>query len=312
MTHDDLSHNHSMGPGLTLDTASRDLGSAFKWAVVLNVGYVVLEAAAGFASGSLALLADAAHNLTDVGGLLIAWGAVVVSKRPPTDRFTYGLGRSTILAALANAIAILVGVGGVVWEAVRRFGAPVEVPALTVLLVASLGIAINAGTALLFRKDRAHDLNAEGAFLHMAADAAVSLGVVISAVVMLTTGWAWVDPVTAILVSITIAWTAYGLLKSSLRLTLDAVPVAIDQYEVRRWLMGQTGVTEVHDLHVWALSTTMVALTAHLVMPGGHPGDAFLDDIATELSKRFGIAHAALQIELGNGPDCRPAPATVT
>ncbi|MBN9022291.1 MAG: cation diffusion facilitator family transporter, partial [Rhizobiales bacterium] len=145
MTHDDLRHNHSPGPGLKVDTAPRDLGSAFKWAVALNVGYAVLEAAAGFASGSLALLADAAHNLTDVGGLLIAWGAVVVAKRPPTDRFTYGLGRSTILAALANAIAILVGVGAVVWEAVRRFGEPVEVPALTVLLVASVGIAINAG-----------------------------------------------------------------------------------------------------------------------------------------------------------------------
>lgn len=311
MTHDDVSHSHSLGPGLTVDTAPRDLGSAFKWAVVLNVGYVALEAAAGFASGSLALLADAAHNLTDVGGLLIAWGAVVVAMSPPTDRFTYGFGRSTILAALANAIAILVGVGGVMWEAVRRIGAPVEVPALIVLLVASVGIAVNAGTALLFRKDRVRDLNAEGAFLHMAADAAVSLGVVVSAVVMLATGWVWVDSVTAILVSIIIAWTAYVLLKSSLRLTLDAVPAGIDQEEVRRWLMMRPGVTDVHDLHVWALSTTMVALTAHLVVPGGHPGDAFLEQIADDLKGKFNIAHATLQIEIGSAAECRLAPADV-
>jgi len=304
-----MSHDHSV---VLASEARRDLGSAFKWAVVLNVGYLILEAAAGFASGSLALLADAAHNLTDVGGLLIAWGAVVVAKRPPTGGFTYGLGRSTILAALTNAVAILVGVGAVVWEAVRRFGESVEVPALTVLLAASVGIAVNAGTALLFQKDRAHDLNAEGAFLHMAADAAVSLGVVVAAVVMMTTGWAWVDPLTAILVSIAIASTAYGLFKSSLRLTLDAVRAGVDQEEVRRWLLIRPGVTEVHDLHVWALSTTMVALTAHLVMPDGHPGDGFLDDVATELSKRFGIAHTALQIELGDGPECRLAPAAVT
>jgi cobalt-zinc-cadmium efflux system protein len=247
-----------------------------------------------------------------VAGLLIAWGAVVAAPWPPSGRFSYGLGRATILAALANAIAILVGVGAVVWDAIQRLSVPVDVPAVPVLVTAAAGIAINGGTAALFSKDRKHDLNAEGAFLHMAADAAVSAGVVLSAVVMLLTGWMWLDPVAAILVSGIIAWTAFGLLRSSLGLSLDAVPASVNQEEVRRWLTKQPGVTDVHDLHIWALSTTKVALTAHLLMPAGHPGDAYLDRLADELAERFGIAHAALQIELGNGPECRLAPEDVT
>ncbi|MEX0752723.1 MAG: cation diffusion facilitator family transporter [Xanthobacteraceae bacterium] len=285
--------------------ATRDLGPAFKWAVTLNVGYVLIEAGAGFAIGSLALLADAAHNLTDVAGLLIAWGAVIATRQPPSDRFSYGLGRTTILAALANAIAILIGVGAVVLESVQRFSDPVTVPALPVLLVAVVGIAINAGTALLFSKDRHDDLNAEGAFLHMAADAAVSAGVVISAAVMLMTGWSWLDPLAAILVSVVIAWTAFGLLRSSFALSLDAVPASVDRQAVAEWLEKHPGVTAVHDLHIWALSTTAVAITAHLVMPGGHPGDAFLDQLADELSDHFGIGHATLQVEIGNAAACR-------
>jgi len=283
------------------------IGVAFKWAVALNVSYVAVEATVGFAIGSLALLADAAHNLTDVAGLLIAWGATVAAQRPPTARFSYGLGRSTILAALANAIAILVGVGAVVWDAIGRLSVPVEVPGLPVLLTAAGGIGVNAGTAVLFAKSRRHDLNAEGAFLHMAADAAVSAGVVLAALAMLITGWAWLDPLAAILVSGVVAWTAFGLFKSSLGLSLDAVPASVNQAELRRWLADQPGVADVHDLHVWALSTTQTALTAHLVMPGGHPGDAFLDRLADALDERFGIGHAALQIELGNGPECRLA-----
>jgi len=291
--------------------AIRDLGPAFKWAVALNVGYVLIEAAAGFAIGSLALLADAAHNLIDVAGLLIAWGAVIASRRPPSDRFSYGLGRTTILAALANAIAILIGVGAVVLESIQRFSDPVTVPALPVLLVALIGIAINAGTAMLFSKDRQHDLNAEGAFLHMAADAAVSAGVVVAAVAMLVTSWAWIDPLAAILVSVVIAFAAFGLLRSSFSLALDAVPASVDRQAVAEWLETRPGVNAVHDLHIWSLSTTAVAMTAHLVMPGGHPGDASLDQLADELNDRFGIAHATLQVEIGDAAECRLAPANV-
>lgn len=301
-----MAHGHTHSSALP-----RDLGPAFKWAILFNVGYVLIEGGAGFITGSLALLADAAHNLTDVGGLVIAWGAVVAAKRPPSDRYTYGFGRATILAALANAVAILIGAGAVIWEAVQRFSEPVAIPAEVVIVVALVGIAINAGTALLFRKDSAHDLNAEGAYLHMAADAAVSLGVVASAIAIMVTGRTWIDPLTAILVSVAIAWSAYGLLKSSLSVTLDSVPASVDQAAVRNWLIGLDGVSEVHDLHIWALSTTSIALTTHLVMPAGHPGDAFLDHVAEELHAHFGIGHAAMQVELGNGPPCRLAPANV-
>lgn len=299
-----MAHDHGPASGL-------DLGSAFKWAVVLNATYVLIEAAAGLTIGSLALLADAAHNLTDVAGLLIAWGAAAASQRPPTDRFTYGFGRSTILAALANAIAILVGVGAVILESAQRLSAPIAVPPLPVMIVAGIGIAINAGTALLFSKDRSHDLNAEGAFLHMAADAAVSAGVVLSAGAMLITGWQWLDSVAAIAVSLIIAWTAFGLLKSALGLSLDGVPASLDRRAVDAWLRARPGVVAVHDLHIWSLSTTSVALTAHLIMPEGSPGDAFLDQLADEIEETFGIAHATLQVETGGGDECRLAPAAV-
>lgn len=291
--------------------ADHDLGPAFKWAIILNVSYVLTEAGAGFAIGSLSLLADAAHNLTDVAGLLIAWGAVIAARKPPSDRFSYGFGRSTILAALANSIAILVGVGAVVLESTRRFSDPVVVPAMPVIIVAAIGIAVNAGTAMLFSTDRHHDLNAEGAFLHMAADAAVSAGVVISAVAMLATGWSWLDPFAAILVSVVIAWTAFGLLKSSIGLSLDAVPDSVDRREVAEWLQARPGIDAVHDLHIWSLSTTAIALTAHLVMPKGHPGDAFLVQLAHDLNNSFGIAHATFQVEIGDASECRLAPANV-
>lgn len=274
-----MAHDHAHEP-----IAVRDLGPAFKWAVSLNVSYVLIEAVAGLTIGSLALLADAAHNLTDVAGLLIAWAA---------------------------AVAALVGVGAVVWESVQRFSEPVALQALPVLIVAAVGIAINAGTALLFKKDREHDLNAEGAFLHMVADAAVSAGVVLSAGAMLATGWLWLDPLAAILVSLVIAWTAFGLLRSSFGLALDAVPGSVDRQAVDEWLRSRPGVAVVHDLHVWSLSTTSIALTAHLVMPDGHPGDAFLDQVADDLEDRFGVAHSTLQIETGDGTECRFASAEV-
>ena len=301
-----MAHTHAMhGPTATT------LDAAFRWGVVLNVGYTILEAAIGLWIGSLALLADAVHNLTDVAGLLIAWGAAAAARRPPTVRFSYGFGRATILAALANATAILIGIGAVTWEAVQRLADPPAVPGLVVLLVALVGIGVNTGTALLFQRHRAHDLNAEGAFLHMAADAAVSAGVVLAAVVILTTGWLAADPVAALLVSLVIGWTAFGLLRKAGSLALDAVPPGVDRERVMAWLAARPGVAGVHDLHIWSLSTTRIGLTAHLVMPGGHPGDAFLDDVAGELAEQFGIDHAALQIELGDGPACRLAPDSV-
>jgi cobalt-zinc-cadmium efflux system protein len=284
------------------------VGAAFRWAVLLNLGYLLVEAVAGLLVGSLALLADAAHNLTDVAGLLLAWGAAAFATRRPSARFTYGLGRGTILAAFANAVAILVGVGAVIWEAVDRLAAPPPVPGGVVLAVALVGIAVNAGTALLFRERARHDLNARGAFLHMAADAAVSLGVVLAAGLILATGLDLLDPIVAILVSLIVAWTAFDLLRASLGLSFDAIPRGIDPQEVRDFLASRPGVVEVHDLHVWPLSTTTTALTAHLVMPGGHPGDGFLADLAHVLEERFGIAHVTVQIETGDGAACRLAP----
>lgn len=293
-------HTHSHAPTST----QNNLNASFKWAVALNAAYVLIEAGAGFYTGSLALLADAAHNLMDVAGLLIAWGAVIASKRPANGRYTYGYGRSTILAALSNALVIMLGVGAVIWEAVHRFSQPVAIPAGFVIVVALLGIGINAGTALLFRAKRHDDLNAEGAFLHMMTDAAVSLGVVIGGIVVLVTGWNWVDPVVAIGVSLLVALATYGLMKSAFHLTLDGVPASVDHGAVQKWLSKQEGVTAIHDLHIWALSTTKTALTAHLVMPNGHPDDAFLGYLAEELEEHFNIHHATFQVETGIAKAC--------
>jgi cobalt-zinc-cadmium efflux system protein len=285
--------------------ATPSIGRVFAWAVVLNSGFVVVEAAFGFSSGSLALLADAAHNLIDVAGLLIAWGAVALVRRKPTARHTYGLGRATILAALANAIAILIGVGAVVLEAIQRFVVPASVGAETVLWVAAIGTAVNAGTAMLFLRDRHIDLNVRGAFLHMATDAAVSIGVVLSALIILNTGWLIVDPVAAIVVSLLVGWSAFDLFRSALHLSLDGVPQGIDTAAVERWLRDLPGVADVHDLHIWPLSTTSVALTAHLVIPGGPRENGFLDRAAEGLEHEFRIAHSTIQIEGGDGPACR-------
>ncbi len=273
-----------------------DLGPAFRWAVGLNSAYVLIEAAFGFTTGSLALLADAAHNLTDVAGLLIAWGAAVLAKRAGTATYTFGFGRATILAAMLNAIAILVGVVVVIWEAAHRFQSVVEVPGLTILLVALVGIGVNTGSALLFMKSQKDDLNAKGAYLHMAADAAVSAAVVLAAAGIMATGWQWLDPAVAIAVSVLIAWTAWRLLRDSLRLELDGVPEAIDRQAVAEWLGAQEGVSYVHDLHIWALSTTRTALAVHLVWDGAD-GDAFLDHVSDELEHDFAISHATIQLE---------------
>ncbi|QDU74579.1 Cadmium, cobalt and zinc/H(+)-K(+) antiporter [Bremerella volcania] len=284
-----MAHDH-------IHATPADLGPAFRWAVGLNTAYVLVEATAGFLTGSLALIADAAHNLTDVAGLLTAWGAAVLAKRAGTVAYTFGYGRATILAAMLNAVAILIGVVLVIWEAAHRFQAVVEVPGLTILLVAMVGIGVNTGSALLFIKSQKEDLNAKGAYLHMAADAAVSGAVVLAAAGIMLTGWQWLDPAVAIAVSVLIAWTAWGLLRDSLRLELDGVPEAIDRQAVADWLGGQEGVSNVHDLHIWALSTTRTAMAVHLVWDGADP-DGFLDHVADELEHGFGIAHATVQLE---------------
>lgn len=286
MPHD---HAHDHAP-------PADLGPAFRWAVGLNTAYVIVEATAGFLTGSLALLADAAHNLTDVAGLLIAWGAAVLAKRAASRAHSWGLGRATIMAAMLNALAILIGVVWVIWEAAQRFQSPVEVPGLTILIVALVGIGVNTGSALLFMRAQKDDLNAKGAFLHMAADAAVSGAVVLAAAGIVLTGWTWLDPAVAIAVSLLIAVTAAGLFREALHLSLDGVPDRVDQAEVAAWLARQESVRDVHDLHIWPLSTTRTALAVHVVS-GAQDTDAVLHDLAEGLERGFGIAHSTIQVE---------------
>jgi cobalt-zinc-cadmium efflux system protein len=276
--------------------APADLGPAFRWAVGLNTAYVLVEASAGFWTGSLALLADAAHNLTDVAGLLIAWAAAVLAKRAGTQAHTWGLGRATIMAAMLNALAILVGVGAVIWEAAQRFSDPVALPGATIFWVALIGIAVNTGSALLFLRSQRQDLNARGAYLHMAADAAVSGAVVLAALAIMLTGQTWIDPAVAIAVSLLIAVTAAGLFRAALHLSLDGVPDGVDPQTVATWLGDQPGVSNVHDLHIWALSTTKTALAVHLVWQG-EDADRFIDHVADELEHDFGIGHVTLQLE---------------
>ncbi|HSG34240.1 MAG TPA: cation diffusion facilitator family transporter [Sphingomonadaceae bacterium] len=274
-------------------------GRAFAIGVLLNSAFVVIEATFGFLSGSMALVADAGHNLSDVLALLIAWGANIMSSRPAPSRFTYGYKSSSILAALANAGLLLVAVGAIAIETLRRFVVPAEVEGMTMIVVAGIGVVINTATALLFLSGRKRDLNIRGAFLHMAADALVSVGVVVAGVLILVTGLRWIDPVTSLVIVAVIAWGTWGLLRDSVKLGLNAVPEGICEVEVRSYLEGLSGVSAVHDMHIWPMSTTETAFTAHLVIPGGHPGDAFLHDIAHELEHRFGIHHATVQVEVG-------------
>ncbi len=273
---------------------------------------MVVQVVFGFFAHSLALLADAGHNLSDVFGLLLAWWASHLVKTLPTARRTYGLGRSSILAALANAIFLLMACGGITWEAIRRFHDPAPVAGGTVIWVAALGIAINTATALLFMSGRKGDLNVKGAFLHMAADAAVSAGVVIAGFAILYTGWQWLDPVTSLLINAVIVWGTWGLLRDSTNLALDAVPAGIDPAEVRAYLEGLPTVTAVHDLHIWALSTTQTALTVHLVKPDAAVDDALLARACEGLRERFGISHATIQLESGDeAHPCLLAPAHI-
>lgn len=288
-------HDHAIGHGHS--HAPADFGNAFLIGVVLNTAFVVVEATYGWIAGSMALIADAGHNLSDVLSLLLAWGASVAAKKPPSERFTYGFKSSTILAALANAGLLLLAIGAILFETLHRMAEPAVVEGRTMAIVAGIGILINTGTALLFLKGRHDDLNIRGAFLHMAADALVSLGVVIAGVAIIYTGANWIDPVVSLAIVAVIAWGTWGLLKDSVAMSLLAVPRGISEKAVRAYLSGLPGVTAVHDLHIWPMSTTETALTAHLVMPAGHPGDAFLREIAHDLDHHHRIGHSTVQIE---------------
>ncbi|WP_439532639.1 cation diffusion facilitator family transporter [Polymorphobacter sp.] len=302
-------HHHEHGHGHHAH-AALDHGAAFRIGIILNLGYVVLEAGFGLVSGSMALLADAGHNLSDVLGLALAWGAAVISKRPPSERFTFGLKRSTILAALANAALLLVACGAIAFESVHRFFDPRPVPGGTVMIVAGIGVVINLGTALLFARGRHGDLNIRGAYLHMMADAGISAAVVVSGLLILQFGWQWLDSVISLLVVAVILRGTWNLLTESVAAALDAVPRHIDPAEVSAFLASQPGIVEVHHLHIWQMGTTDVALTAHLVAPAGHPGDAALRTLTHQLEHRFGIGHATIQIESGESRHC-PSPCAI-
>ena len=273
---------------------------AFIISVALNTSFVVIEAVYGILANSLALLADAGHNLSDVLGLLFAWGATLLARRRPTSRRTYGLRRSSILAALLNASFLLVVSGGIGWEAILRFRNPAPVAGGTVIFVAAVGIVINTVSALMFLAGSKSDLNIKGAFLHLIADAAVSVGVVLAGIAIVATGWLWFDPAIGLIVTAVILITTWQLLQESLNFILDAVPAGIEPLAVRTYLSERPDVSGVHDLHIWAMSTTETALTAHLVMPAGHPGDAFLVQVSRELHDHFGIEHVTLQVEVGD------------
>ena len=300
--------HHPHGPDQSHTHAPSSFGLAFALGAALNIAFVVVEAVFGILSNSTALLADAGHNLSDVIGLLVAWGASVLSQRPPTARYTYGLGSSSILAALFNAMFLLVAVGAIAWEAVQRFAHPAPVAGKTVMIVAAVGIVINGLTAWMFASGRKGDINIRGAFLHMAADAAVSAGVVMAGALILLTGWQWVDPVVSLVICAIIVWSTWSLLRDSVRMSLAAVPQTIDAGGVSAYLRQLPGVIELHDLHIWPVSTTETALTCHLVMPDGHPGDQFLTDTAHALAHRFAIGHTTIQIETSETMACALAP----
>jgi cobalt-zinc-cadmium efflux system protein len=293
-------HSHSLAP--------QNFGLAFAAAAGLNIAFVIVQAIYGVLANSMALIADAGHNFGDVIGLLLAWAAYAIARRPATARYTYGFRSATILAALVNAILLLVATGAIAWEAIRRFSAPGEVAGVTVMAVAAIGILVNAGSALLLSAGRKGDLNVRGAFLHLMADAAVSAGVVVTGMAILLTGWSWLDPLASLMISAVIVWSTWGLLRESLTLSLGAVPPGIDPDDVRRYLAALPGVAGVHHLHIWAISTSETALTCHLVMPARYPGDDFLTEVTHALRNRFRIGHPTLQIEMGGAGKCAIEP----
>jgi cobalt-zinc-cadmium efflux system protein len=296
----DQGHDHAHGHALPPDPGKR-----LAIGIVLNMGFVAVEWGFGVYADSLALLADATHNLGDVLGLVLAWGAARLALRAPSARFTYGLGASSILAALANAVLLVAVTGGLMWEAVLRLQEPRTTAGSIVIGVALAGVAVNGLSAWLLHLGHEHDLNVKGAYLHMLGDAVVSCAVAISGAVILFTGWDWLDPAMTIVVGLAIVWSSLGLLRDSTKLALQGVPRNVDSAAVRAYLEHLPGVSSVHDLHIWAMSTTGTAMTVHLVMPGGHPGDGFLGKAADEIAHRFGIRHATLQVELGDcGQGC--------
>jgi cobalt-zinc-cadmium efflux system protein len=301
--HDHGAHGHSHAP--------KDFGRAFAIGTALNLGFVIIEAVYGLIAGSMALLADAGHNLSDVLGLLIAWGAATLAKRRPSSRYTYGLRSSSILAALFNAVLLLVAISVIAIEAIRRFAEPAPVAGTTVMIVAGIGIVINSATALLFISGRKGDLNIRGAYLHMAADAGVSAAVVVAGLAIVLTGQSWIDPVISLAIVAVVAIGTWGLLRDSVNMSLQAAPANIDPDRIATFLRKQRGVKGVHDLHIWPISTTETALTAHLLVPEGYPGDSFTATIAAALKERFEIGHATIQIETDADAPCALEPDTV-
>jgi cobalt-zinc-cadmium efflux system protein len=305
--HDHGGHGHSHA-GHGHSHAPANFGTAFAIGIALNTAFVLIEAGYGFISNSTALMADAGHNLSDVLGLVVAWVAAVLAKRPPTPRLTYGLRNTSILAALLNAILLLVASGAILLEAIQRLMHPEQIASNTVIVVATIGIFINGFTAWLFASGRKSDLNIRGAYLHMVADAALSFGVVVAATVIMMTGWLWLDPAVSLVIVAVIIWGTWDLLRESTAMSLAAVPSRIDPAAVRNFLGTLPGVASIHDLHIWPMSTTETALTAHLVTPGGNPGDSFLIEACHELNHRFKIGHATLQIETSADVHCTLKP----
>lgn len=285
-----MAHNHTH--------SSKHHGKAFGIGIALNVIYVAVELFYGLSVNSTALLADAGHNASDVISLILAWAAIWVAEKRPSGRYTYGLRKTTIMASLINGLLIIGAAVIIAWDAIQKFQDPVSIPGNIVMIVAAIGLVVNTSTAFLFYKDQKSDLNIKGAFLHMAADAGVTLGVLLGGLAIKYTGYTWIDPVLGLLIVLVILYSAWGLLSDSVKLALDAVPEGINQEEVKSFLEKVDGVEDVHDLHIWALSTTETALTAHLVVPGGHD-DQFLYDVRERLHKKFEIVHTTLQVEKG-------------
>lgn len=309
MAHDHAGHDHSAA-GHGHSHAPPSNNTAFAVGVGLNVTFVVIEVIYGLSAESLALLADAGHNLSDVLSLLIAWAALHLGKSTPTKHRTYGLRRSSILAALVNAIVLLIVVGGIIWEAIQRIGDPQSVEGNTVMWVAGAGILVNGISALLFMAGRKADVNVRGAFIHLAADAAVSAGVVLAGLAIIATGWHWLDPAVSILIAVVIVVATWGLLRESVNLAMDAVPEGIDPHDVEAYFSKLPGVTGVHDLHIWGMSTTETALTVHLIMPTPPADDSFVQKLCHELHDQFEIGHVTVQIEHGDEA-CKQEPAHV-
>ncbi|OIJ42694.1 cation diffusion facilitator family transporter [Massilia timonae] len=295
----DHGHSHGFGHHHHHMPSPDGHGRAFALAIGLNLAFVIVEFTYGFIAHSTALMADAGHNLSDVLGLMLAWGAALLAKSAPKGRYTYGLRGSSILAALGNGLLLMVACGAIAWEAVQRIAEPAPVAGATVSIVAAIGVVINGFSAWLFLAGSKGDLNIRGAYLHMAADAALSLGVVISGLAIMYSGWTWIDPIVSLGIVVVIVIGTWSLLRESVQLSMAAVPPNVDAGKVQAFLAGQPGVTEVHDLHIWAMSTTETALTAHLVIPGGYPGDAALDAIEHTLRKDYAIHHCTLQVEQG-------------